>query len=119
MSNLRVVSINTGKGDGAYHRRLELLSEGLRALNPDVVLIQESLKSDDGSHDTLQFLADRLDLYPSFAPARFKPREVEGVRLNTWSGIAILSKVVSDEVIQIQLPMDPSDGDRVSLIAAS
>lgn len=116
MHRLRVVSINTGKGDGAYRRRLELLSEGLHLLDPDVVLVQEALKSEDGSLDTLQLLADRLGLHPSFAPARFKPREVEGVLQNTWSGIAMLSKVVPDQVIPIQLPMDPRDGDRVSLV---
>jgi endonuclease/exonuclease/phosphatase family metal-dependent hydrolase len=117
MPSLRIVSINTGKGDGAYQRRLELLSEGLRALDPDVVLIQEALKSDDGALDTLRFLADRLDLHPSFAPARFKPREIEGIQYNTWSGIGILSKVAPDEIVPIELPMDPRDGDRVSLVA--
>lgn len=117
MSGLRIVSINSGKGDGAFQRRLTLLGEGLRTLDPDIVLIQEALKSDDGSLDTLQFLADRLGLHPSFGPARFKPREVEGIQYNTWSGIAMLSKVVPDEVIPIQLPMDPRDGDRASLVA--
>jgi hypothetical protein len=29
---MRIVTINTGKGDGAYRRRVELLTEGLRAL---------------------------------------------------------------------------------------
>ncbi|CAN5707974.1 hypothetical protein BH09CHL1_BH09CHL1_08150 [soil metagenome] len=117
MPGLRIVTLNTGKGDGAYQRRLELLSEGLQALNPDIVLVQEALKSEDGSLDTLGFLADRLDLHPSFAQARFKPREVEGVQYNTWSGIGILSKNAPDEIIPIQLPMDPRDGDRVSLVA--
>jgi len=117
MSSLRVVSINTGKGDCAYRRRVELLGSGLSALSPDLVLLQESLKSADGSLDTTRQLARRLSLQASFVPARFKRRDVEGDWLDTWSGMGLLSRAVPDQVWPVVLPQDERDGERVALVA--
>ena len=45
---LRVVTINTGKCDGSYHRRVDLLAKGLRALEQgrtrSMKAIRDSLK---------------------------------------------------------------------------
>jgi exonuclease III len=114
---MRIVSINTGKGDGAHRRRIELLGNGLLELDPDIVLLQEALKSEDGALDTARDLAHRLGFHPSYAPARFKSREIEGLPLNTWSGVSILSRTKPDELIPVELPMDSRDGDRTALIA--
>lgn len=117
MPAFRIVSINTGKGDGAYRRRIELLGSGLSALQPDLVLLQESLKSADGNLDTTQQLADRLAMHPSYVPARFKGREVEGAWHDTWSGMGLLSRSVPDAVVPVVLPQDERDGDRIALVA--
>lgn len=114
---MRIVSINTGKGDYAYRRRIELLGSGLSALNPDLVLLQESLKSVDGRLDTTGALADRLGMHSSYAPARFKGRDVEEMLLDTWSGMGLLSRVAPDEIVPVVLPQDERDGERIALVA--
>jgi len=75
---MRIVTINTGKCDGSYRRRLELLAAGLAALDPDVVALQEAFVACDGSADTAAYVARRLGLHASAARARRKPRTVEG-----------------------------------------
>jgi len=114
---MRIVSINTGKGDGAYSRRVALLASGLAELAPDVVLMQEALRSSDGRFDTLQAVADSLGLQATYAPARFKLREVERAVVGTWSSPGLLSRETPDSVETIQLPRDERDGERVAMIA--
>lgn len=110
------MTINTGKGDGAYARRIGWLADELRRLQPDIVLLQEALATPDGALDTTARLAAELGLASAFAPARRKPREVEGVWLDTWSGLGVLSRYDAFHVESLPLPDHPDDGERVALV---
>jgi endonuclease/exonuclease/phosphatase family metal-dependent hydrolase len=117
MTPLRVVSINTGKGDGPYRRRVELLGSGLSALDPDLVLLQEAIRSSDGRLDTAQSLASYLRLRSEYIPARFKVREIEGTPVECWSGMGLLTRRAPDTVTRVVVPQDERDGERVALVA--
>lgn len=114
---LRLVTINTAKGDGPYRRRLELLAAGLAELAPDVVLLQEALATPDGALDTAAWLGDRLGLAHVSAPARPKRRLVEGRELATTSGLALLSAFPLRRHERLPLPSDPVEGERFALLA--
>jgi endonuclease/exonuclease/phosphatase family metal-dependent hydrolase len=114
---LRVVTINTGKCDGAYRARLGWLADELCRLDPDIVACQEAFLAEDGSADTAGELARWLGLYLITAPARFKQRVCEGRQLAGWSGLALLGRRPWLEPRVIPLPSDERDGERVALIA--
>lgn len=121
MTALRVVTINTAKGDFAYARRVSWLATSLRALtpSPDVVLLQEALRTHDDrgdAFDTAGVLAEALGLTRVDAPARRKLREVEGITRDTTSGLAILSRypIVATDVVP--LLADAADGERIALL---
>lgn len=115
---MRVVTINTGKGDGSYTRRLELLASGLERLQPDVVLLQEALAICDGSGHTLNYLAERLDMQAVYAPARRKQRVVEEQCVPCASGLGILSRHTVADSRVVPLPEHPADGERIGQLVA-
>jgi endonuclease/exonuclease/phosphatase family metal-dependent hydrolase len=112
MMKVRVATLNTWKGEGLYTQRMELISQGFLALNPDIVMLQEVLVSKDGRLDTGRFLADRLDLAYAFQAARLKPRVLEGKRVECYSGLAVLSRGPMSALQPLQLSDDARDGDR-------
>lgn len=114
----RIVTINTGKGDGPYRARLEVLADALVALSPDVVLAQEVFEATSGAASTACRLASSLGMASAFHAVRRKPREVDGERLDSWSGLATFSRWPLREVRMRALPDDPADGDRAVLLAA-
>lgn len=114
---MRLVTINTGKGDGAYARRLDLLVDGLRPVAPDVLGLQEALVASDGSMDTARYLADRLEMHAVSAPARRKVRQVEGRDVLSESNVALLTRLPVHDSHALRLPSDDADGDRVALLA--
>lgn len=114
MTRVRIVTINTGKGDGPYAARIGWLADELGRLTPDIVLVQEGLRSVDGRLDTVARLADRLGMASAFAPARRKAREVEGRWLDTWSGLGFLSRADAVETTSLPLPDHPRDGERIA-----
>ena len=116
MTRLRIVTINTGKGDGAYARRIGWLSDELRRLDPDIVLLQEALATPDGALGTTAWQAAELRMAVAFAPARRKPRAVEGVWLDTWSGLGLLSRFDAFRMETLPLPDHPDDGERIALV---
>ena len=111
---IRVVTINTWKGDGAYASRLAALASQLRLLAPDVVCLQEALKSSDGRFDTAGYLARSLNLQPVYAPARQKIRDVEGERIYCHSGLAVLTSLPVCGSSIARLPSAEQD-ERISL----
>lgn len=115
---MRVVTINTWKGDGPYRRRLVLLAEQLLALEPDVVALQESLHTHDGAHSTHEALASALGMDVAYAPGRDKRRLIEGEPHASWSGLAVLSRWPLTAQPTVELPSDPDDGDRFAQIAS-
>ena len=114
MEPLRIVTINTGKCDGPYEARIAWLAEEAGRLRPDVLVCQEVFREESGQRDTLAALQRRLGLQASWAPARFKARECEGVSVEGWSGMAVLSRYPWAYIDILELPSDERDGDRVA-----
>lgn len=71
---MKIVTINTAKGDGQYACRLDGLARELQALLADVILLQESLSTCDRSLSTAAHLGAALNLHATPAPSRRKPR---------------------------------------------
>jgi len=115
-SLLRVVTLNTWKCDGAYRQRLHAMATQLRALNPDVVALQESFASVDGRWDTARHLAQAMGMGWVQVPARTKARVCEGVAVASHSGMALLSRWPIAQHTSMDLPNDPEDGERVALL---
>lgn len=111
MRRLRVVTLNTWKNDGDYPARLTRIADGLAALAPDLVCLQECFVG--GGHDTARFLADalNLDLHP--APARAKVRELHGAPVDSTSGLAILTRLPG-RADTLALTSHPADGERIA-----
>lgn len=112
MYALSVVTFNTWKCDGDYPNRLELAAASLGRLAPDLVLLQEAFRSQDGAWDTAAFLARALGLNPVFHLARFKARVLCGQIVPGWSGLAVLSRFPLTGSGALGLTADPCDGDR-------
>jgi endonuclease/exonuclease/phosphatase family metal-dependent hydrolase len=116
---LRILTLNTWKNDGDYPARLAAMIEGLRALAPDLVLLQEVFRvSEAGAEaDTARTLGDALGLAMVYAPARAKARPWQGRSVPSESGLALL---VRGEILAhhpLQLPSTPEGGERIALLA--
>ncbi len=114
--HLRLVTINTAKEDRPYRRRLNLLAAGLQELSPDLVLLQETLNTPDPCYNTTLALADAVGLDAIQAPARRKPRRVNGEIIPAPAGLGLLSRLPVIAHQQLTLPTDPSDGERIALL---
>lgn len=114
---MRILTLNTWKCDGPYSLRLQAMAAGIRALNPDVVALQECFASVDGQHDTAWYLSHALGLHAHWAPARRKQRWVQGQQVDSWSGMAVLSRHPAIECVSLQLPSNPADGGRLAQMA--
>lgn len=114
---LRLVTLNSWKGDGLYSRRLELMVVGLKQLQPDIVCLQEALRTEDFRMDTAGYLANELGLQVTYGPGRFKLRSVEGEELLCHSGLAILSRFKPFSHKLTKLPACADDPDRTMLSA--
>lgn len=117
MIEFRIVTINTGKGDNDFSLRLPWLARSLRALNPDILLLQESLSTTDRRtpyFNTATYLSDALRFETSEAPARLKQRLVDHVWRESTSGLATLSRFPIDQSVSLALPSDPADGERIA-----
>src|SRR5215475_5186643 len=117
MQSLRIVTINTWKCDGAYRDRLRWLGEELRRLQPDIVAMQECFRDVDGEFDTAAYLARVMHFRHAWTPARLKTRTFDGREIESWSGMAILSRRPFRRVEEVELPADERDGQRVAQIA--
>jgi endonuclease/exonuclease/phosphatase family metal-dependent hydrolase len=115
---MRIVSLNTWKCDGAYRERLGLVAEGLAALAPDVLLLQEAFATEDGQADTAAFLARALSMHVEMVPARRKHRLFEGQARLSTSGLALLSRYPLQVRQVVELPSDEADGERIALLAS-
>lgn len=111
-ASLRLVTINTWKCEGDYGARLLALERQLAALAPDVIALQESFATVDGRLDTATRLGRRLGMAVSFLPERRKLREVEGRLLDSYSGLAVLTRETAVEQTSMALPSSAEDGGR-------
>ena len=114
---LRVITLNTWKCSGDYNQRLLLMIAGLRALSPDIVLLQEDFCRLDTDQSTSTTLAKHLNLNCEAAPARKKKRLVNGIDVISTSGLAILSRKLPTRSMIMDLPTDDADGERIALFA--
>lgn len=114
---IRLLTLNTWKGDGDYDARLRCLAAGLSDAQPDIVLLQEVLADMRNVLHTGAFLAGALDMHLCFAPARFKARRVAGRQVDCYSGLAVLSPWPIDVSRIVSLSSDTRDGERVALSA--
>lgn len=115
LKELKIVSLNTWKNEGAYIQRLPVMANGLERLNADVILVQECFYCEDTEDDTAAYLADHLDLKFVFAKARRKLRQHGGEMRDCYSGLAILSNGVFEDSITIPLPSSDIGGERIAL----
>lgn len=113
---IRLVTINTWKEESPYRRRLELLAAGLAALEPDIVLLQETFNSPDHRFNSTRELAGALGLIAVEAPARCKPRRIEGEVIEASAGLGLLSRFPVTANDRMPLPTDPRDGERMALL---
>lgn len=109
---MRIITLNTWKNEGPYERRLDLMAEGLAALAPDVVCLQECFLAK--GFDTASHLAAALGLEVTAAPARRKLRRHRGGDLESASGLALLHRQPLQAVGQLSLPASPRDGERIA-----
>lgn len=112
VKTIRVVTLNTWKCSGDYARRLRLMADGLRALAPDLILLQEVFATTDGARNTGTFLAKCLQMHCCFQPARKKIRRSQDGGLRSYSGLAVLSHQPHLAQGMLGLPCDSRDGDR-------
>ena len=115
---IQIVTINTWKCDGDYYKRMQVLANQLKKLTPHIVACQECFLSVDEKIDTLRFLAEELDMYYHFTPARLKERMLNGQLINGYSGLGVLSAFRLDVVNEFDLPTVDADGERKVLQTA-
>jgi len=111
-----VVTLNTWKCDGDYFARVQAIAEGLKALDADIVLLQEVFASADGAIHTGEAVRERLRLPHVHAPARRKARALAGHDLESTSGLSVLTRLPVTEDDVLALPSDPADGERIAQI---
>lgn len=114
---LTVVTLNAWKCDGDYFARVHAIADGLKALEPDIVLLQEVFATADGALHTGEAVRERLRMTHVHAPARPKPRSLAGQPLASTSGLSILTSLPILEARTLALPDDPADGERIAQIA--
>ncbi len=90
------------------------MAEGLAALSPDVVLLQEVFTG--AGADTAGRLARGLGMQVSSFPARLKRRRHLGRQVLSTSGLAILSRGRADSRA-LPLSSHPLDGERIAMRA--
>ncbi|HZR40511.1 MAG TPA: endonuclease/exonuclease/phosphatase family protein [Ktedonobacteraceae bacterium] len=95
---IRILTLNLWGRNGAWDDRRSVLSEGFRALQPDLVALQEAIKTDE--YDQV------IDLLgPDWHVAHQKGRDPEGM------GISIASRWPLREVRELDLHVTPRTGD--------
>jgi len=108
---MRIVTLNTWKNEGDYARRLPLIRDGLAAMAPDVVCLQECFAAE--GFDTAAWLAAELGFVLHAAPARGKLRRMGRREVFSTSGLAILARGPAAAAV-CPLASDPADGERIA-----
>jgi endonuclease/exonuclease/phosphatase family metal-dependent hydrolase len=109
---IQLITINTWKCDGDYYKRMQVLADQLKTLTPHIIACQECFLTQDETVDTLRFLAEELDMYYYFTPARLKSRLLGDKEVMSYSGMGILSAFRLDLLEEFDLPTCDADGER-------
>jgi endonuclease/exonuclease/phosphatase family metal-dependent hydrolase len=106
------ITFDTSSCRDDYRTRLDVMTEGLLALSPDVILLQNVFATADNRYNTAAHLARNLGLRCAFMPMRAKIRHLDGRPIQSLSGLAVLSRHKIIDTGHIELPCDPRDGQR-------
>jgi endonuclease/exonuclease/phosphatase family metal-dependent hydrolase len=117
MRGLRLVTLNTWKNEGQYAARVDAMAAQLAALDADIIALQECFFCPDTGEDTAARLAEAAGLHLIRARARRKQRAHRGALVESWSDLALLSRMPPRDPIIVALPEDPRDGDRPAIVA--
>lgn len=123
MAHLRVLTFNTWNCQGDFDRRLALMTLGLKAMNADVILLQEVFSPVPGGHfggeDVARTFGDALDMSVAHAPARKKLRSLNGAPVLCCSGLAVLVRGTIRDHQAVRLPEDARDGERLGQVVSA
>ncbi len=114
LERTRVVSLNTWKCDGNYPTRLEWMADGLHALAPDIVFLQEAFVCEETGADTADFLGSTLNMHVTQVSGRKKLRLHLGEMRNSRSNLALLTRTLP--VRQETVQLSPCDGDEDRMV---
>jgi len=114
---LRVLTLNTGRNEGAYFERLRLMIAGLQAARADILLLQECFLDQDGGIDTARSIAEALGLQYVQFPTRERERTLYGEPVLSSAGLAIVTRGAFGQWTSLTLPTSPEDGGRFVQIA--
>lgn len=109
---MRLLTLNTWKCDGPYAARVAMIVREMAELRPDVVCLQESFRSVDGSFDTAARIGRELGLELRYLPERQRVRHVEGEAIGSWNGLSVLSRFGFASEEHVALPSNLADGGR-------
>lgn len=115
--SFKILTLNTWKCDGKYLQRLDWMGHLLETYQPDILMLQEVFRSTDGRFATDLFLAEKLGYRTHWTPARQKFRQIAGQMLDSYSGLAILSKHSCHFTETLNLPSNEADGGRAAQLA--
>jgi len=87
----KIATINTWKCENNYEQRLNLLTDKLKKEHFDILCCQETFRTLDGKYDTARTLAAGLGMSYSFSAASPKKRLLSGNKIDSLSGLSILT----------------------------
>ncbi|HHD56777.1 MAG TPA: hypothetical protein ENK89_03755 [Desulfobulbaceae bacterium] len=112
MTTLRIATLNTWKCDGSYEKRLAVMIDQLQKEQLDILCCQEVFRSMDGRFDTVSTLAAELGMNYSFAAARSKKRIFRGEKIDSYSGMAVLSRPGTPMLFSHTMPLPEVEEDK-------
>ena len=112
MATLRIATLNTWKCDGDYPKRIQVMVKQLQQERLDILCCQEVFRSMDGRLNTASTLAAGLGINYSFAAARHKKRIFQGKELDSFSGMAILTRQGISILSSCTLPLPGVKNDK-------
>ncbi len=115
--HLTVVTLNTWNGQGDFAKRQRAIIDGLAALDPDVVFLQEVFAAPALKANLALACAAALNRHYVHHPARVKRRAIGGVEVVSTSGLCLLARRPPLAPRVVVLPTNAADGERLAQIA--
>jgi len=109
MHTLKIITINTWKGEDAYDVRIDNLKKELLELMPDIILLQECFEAPTLEKDTISNINQAFNYHLDYIQAREKIRDYEGFPVQCFSNMAILSRLPILNSFHYPLPLAKGD----------